>query len=249
MIDPVSDLLERRSAKPWRWRSAIMLALVLHVGVVAAALIGSPPKGRALTLPRVQVRIAAATTLQPPASVTAPEPSREVAAPKAAPPPAKQAPKPHAEKPKSPARKSTSRTVKPAPTSRPTVVAAGAANGSSVPDSARAKVASPAGGIGLGGGTSGTDEAFPYAYYLNRVLATIEGNWFRPPVAPEVHCRVLCRIDRSGSLVQVGIEEPSGVPAFDRAALRSVYASAPFPPLPQGYGGTTLTLHLEFGSK
>jgi len=60
---------------------------------------------------------------------------------------------------------------------------------------------------------------------------------------------VLCRIDRSGSVQQAGIEQPSGNPAFDRAALRAVYASAPFPPLPQAYRGTTLTLHLEFGSR
>jgi hypothetical protein len=26
-----------------------------------------------------------------------------------------------------------------------------------------------------------------------------------------------------------------------------VYAAIPLPPLPQGFGGTTLTLHLEFG--
>jgi len=78
-------------------------------------------------------------------------------------------------------------------------------------------------------------------------LALIESNWFRPPDAPESRCRVLCRLDRSGRLIEAGIEQPSQTPAFDRAALRAVYASSPFPPLPQGYGGGTLTLHLEFG--
>ncbi|MBP1619594.1 MAG: TonB terminal [Acidobacteria bacterium] len=58
---------------------------------------------------------------------------------------------------------------------------------------------------------------------------------------------MLSRIDRGGRLVESGIELPSGVAAFDRAALRAVYAAAPFPPLPQGFGGSTLTLHLDFG--
>jgi hypothetical protein len=29
--------------------------------------------------------------------------------------------------------------------------------------------------------------------------------------------------------------------------LRAVYAANPLPPLPQGFGGNTLTLHLDFG--
>jgi len=247
VIDPVSELLERRSATPWRWRPAVVMALVLHVGVVIVALLSPAPRGRALTLPRVQVRIAAAPALQPAAPAPARAPAQEVAAPKPAPPVAKPASKPRKDTPKPAARRSTSRAAKPAPTTAPTAAAAG--DGGTETAAEGSRVSSPAGGIGLGGRAGGTDEAFPYAYYLNRVLATIEGNWFRPPVSPETRCRVLCRIDRAGALVQVGIEEPSGAPAFDRAALRSVYASAPFPPLPQGYGGSTLTLHLEFGSK
>ena len=93
----------------------------------------------------------------------------------------------------------------------------------------------------------GTEEVFPFTYYLNRVLGSIEGNWFKPPVPPDTRCRVRCRIDRSGLLIEAGIEEPSAVAAFDRAALRAVYASAPYPPLPLGFTGASLTLHLEFG--
>jgi protein TonB len=103
------------------------------------------------------------------------------------------------------------------------------------------------GGIALGAGSGGGDESFPFTYYLNRVLAVIEGNWFRPPAPPATRCTVRCVIDRSGRLVDAGLEQESASPAFDRAALRAVYAAAPFPPLPEGFGGTTLTLHLEFG--
>jgi TonB family protein len=58
---------------------------------------------------------------------------------------------------------------------------------------------------------------------------------------------VRCRIDRSGRLLEAGIEEESVVAAFDRAALRAIFAAAPFPPLPQGFSGQSLTLHLDFG--
>ena len=99
----------------------------------------------------------------------------------------------------------------------------------------------------MGGGAGSSDEAFPFTYYLNRVLAVIESNWFRPAVPPGSRCTVRCVIDRSGRLVEAGLEQESPSPAFDRAALRAVYAAAPFPPLPQGFGGSRLTLHLEFG--
>lgn len=103
------------------------------------------------------------------------------------------------------------------------------------------------GTLGVSSGTDGGDTSFPYAYYLTRLLGLIESNWFRPPSPAGTRCRVLCRLDRSGRLLDTGIEESSGIPAFDRAALRAVYASAPLPPLPQGWVGSTLTLHLEFG--
>ncbi|NCO69752.1 MAG: TonB C-terminal domain-containing protein [Acidobacteria bacterium] len=110
------------------------------------------------------------------------------------------------------------------------------------------KEASPGGNIAVGPGENGADAAdFPYGYYLSRVLATIEANWFKPPGGTGMRCRVTCRIDRTGHLLEAGLDEPSAQPAFDRAALRAVYAAAPFPPLPQGYASPTLTLHLEFG--
>jgi TonB family protein len=108
-------------------------------------------------------------------------------------------------------------------------------------------VTSPSGGLALGIGSGGGEETFPFTYYLNRVLALIESNWFRPPAPADTHCRVRCVIDRSGRLVEAGLEQESASAAFDRAALRAVYAAAPLPPLPQGFGGTTLTIHLEFG--
>jgi protein TonB len=238
MTDPVSEELERRAhlELPWRW--AVLGALGIHLAALATLLIAPSHRQRALSLPRVLVRLSAAP-IAPAAS-----PSR-VSAPPAT---AAKLPVPHA-KPRAkeiseppprhplPAKKAA-REAPPHTEEPPAQPAAPTAPG---------QVTSPSGGLALGVGSGGGEETFPFTYYLNRLLALIESNWFRPPASAETHCRVRCVIDRSGRLVEAGLEQESASAAFDRAALRAVYAAAPFPPLPQGFGGTTLTLHLEFG--
>jgi outer membrane biosynthesis protein TonB len=41
-------------------------------------------------------------------------------------------------------------------------------------------------------------------------------------------------------------ESASGNGLFDRAALRAVIESSPLPPLPFGYSGTYINVHLTF---
>ena len=53
-------------------------------------------------------------------------------------------------------------------------------------------------------------------------------------------------IDRDGALRDAAIESESGNGTFDRAALRAVMESSPLPPLPFGYAGTSLNVHLTF---
>jgi protein TonB len=237
MIDPVSKELERREHLdvPWKW--AVFGALALHLAVAATFLLAPTKRPRALSLPRIQVRISAvpmpapararpapAAPTKPPAPVRSPKP----AAKRAAEPPPK-----HAIPPKKAAKQ-----VAPAPAEEPEPAAPAAPPGAP---------AASAGGIALGVGGTGGEDSFPFSYYLNRVVSLIESNWFRPPATAGSRCRVRCVIDRSGRLVEAGLEQESQVPAFDRAALRAVYAAVPFPPLPQAFGGNTLTLHLEFG--
>jgi protein TonB len=240
--DDVSLWLESRVHAPLRWSWALAGALALHL-IAAAAVIWTPTHPRrALRLPSVQVRLTAPLTPPPVPASPAPRPAaaqsrpaRDVTASK---------PKPKASPP--PARKTTSRKVAPAATAVPTAEPA-AGGGAGAGGAAGGDVRSPSGSLGLGSGEARSGESFPYTYYLSRFLAMIESNWYRPPAPQGTHCRVLCRIDRTGRLLEAGIEEPSATPAFDRSALRAVYASTPFPPLPQGFGGVTLTLHLEFG--
>jgi len=248
MIDPVSEELERRAQFDIGWQGAAIGAVAIHLAV-AAILLLAPNRGhRVLTLPRVQVRIASAA---PSAGATAPAAAR-VAAPAAKPaaPPrpaaksaktAEQAPPRHPIPDKREKQRGEPPSRPPSPpapeASRADTAAAAGPGG---------VITSASGGIGLGASGAG-EEPFPFTYYLNRVLAVVEGNWFRPPAAIGTVCRVRCVIDRAGHLTEAGLEAESQTPAFDRAALRAVYASAPFPPLPQGFGGSALTLHLEFG--
>lgn len=261
MTDPVSDELEQRLHSFVPWRSSLAVAVGFHLLVAAALVLAPRGRERRLVLPSVQVRIGVAAPVAAPAPARAPGvatraglpegPVTRVAAQKREPkePPAK----PRKELPEKVTRAVAAATPLPSEPPRPQRAAqettsgemVGAGDGASAGAAGGGKPSS--GGIGLGQGASGTDEEFPYAYYLNRLLGVIESNWFRPPAPPDTHCRVRCRIDRSGGLLEAGIEEASPWPAFDRAALRAVYASAPFPPLPQGFAGSSLTLHLEFG--
>ena len=247
MNDPVSSELEQRARLdlPWRW--AVAGALGIHLAVAGVLLLSPTHHRRALLLPSVQVRILAA-------------PAAGVARGRVPSAPAATAPKPRVQthparaKPAQP----VARHVVPNPAAArhapvpPPAAAAGEASGpagagapGAAPGGANA-IASASGGIALGAGGAG-EEPFPFSYYLNRVLALIEGNWFRPPASAGTVCQVRCVIARSGRLAEAGLESASASPAFDRAALRAVYAAAPFPPLPEGFGGTDLTLHLEFG--
>lgn len=254
MIDPVSAELEQRARLHLPWRSALAGALALHVAAGLALTLGGSHRPRALLLPSVQVRLTAALPVAArpagapagPArqasaaravATAAPAPARKTVPTEKTPPRGKPTPQPRSRHTETDPAESP-----PAPAS-PGAARPGNGAGAGGPAGGTGAVS---GGIALGAGT-GTEEVFPFTYYLNRVLGSIESNWFKPSVPPETRCRVRCRIDRSGRLVEAGIEEPSAIPAFDRAALRAVYASAPYPPLPLGFSGASLTIHLEFG--
>jgi len=241
MIDPVSAELELRERLSLPWKPALAAAVALHALAATVLLLVPARRTRPLLLPSVLVRFVA------PAALAHPHPSSATGTPQHATAPmptAAQSAPPRAlahTKPTPPKAAAEKRLASAGPT------AAVAAN----PPTAGAGAATAPGltghGVGVDAGTGNDGEAFPFSYYLERVLAAIEQSWFKPAVAPETRCRVLCRVERSGRLVEAGIEEVSAVPAYDRAALRAVYAASPFPPLPQAYTGTVLTLHLEFG--
>jgi TonB family protein len=86
---------------------------------------------------------------------------------------------------------------------------------------------------------------FPYTIYIERMKTLIGSRWLRPQVGVGAVV-VYFAIDRDGTIRDAKIETPSGDGTFDRAALRAVLESSPLPPLPFGYAGTYLGVHLTF---
>jgi TonB family protein len=110
----------------------------------------------------------------------------------------------------------------------------------------------PGGGFGPGGpgyGPGGLAN-FPYVWYLNTITERVSSNWFSSLVDPGIsgsfQTVVYFRIQKNGQVVDVQIEQSSGVTPLDLSAVRAVKASAPFPPLPKEYEETYLGIHLIF---
>jgi TonB family protein len=126
-----------------------------------------------------------------------------------------------------------STTPVPTPAPEPEPAAAGGGGGLSLGD-------------GGGGQIPGVPADFHFTYYVERMLALIESRWYKPAAPAGTRARVRFRIQRDGRLDLIELEQSSGHPSFDRAALRALYASNPLPPLPPGYGPGSLTVHLSF---
>jgi protein TonB len=79
----------------------------------------------------------------------------------------------------------------------------------------------------------GGDLAF--AWYRASVTAALYSNWRRPilsGITDPLETGVGFEILRDGTVVNLRIESPSGVPSLDRSALRALADASPLPPLP-----------------
>ena len=87
--------------------------------------------------------------------------------------------------------------------------------------------------------------------YLIRVLSAVRRNWWA--VMPESaklgrqgRVGIQFSVARNGSVPKLVIVGNSGTEAFDRAAVASISASNPFPPLPTEFRGEQIRLQLNF---
>lgn len=87
--------------------------------------------------------------------------------------------------------------------------------------------------------------------YLTRILAAVRRNWFA--VIPESvklgrsgRVQLQFVISRDGRVPKLVIAAPSGADALDRAAVASISASNPFPPLPDEFRGEQIRLQFTF---
>jgi protein TonB len=235
-MDPVSKMLAERERSRPRLAPWVIVATTLHGSLAAAIfLAGRAASARPAQLPVVSVRIV--QPRQPPTrrpGTTRPQPTRAAPPPTAVP------------------------TALPEPTAPP-IEQAASEDAMPAADSQATPRPTPAvppddgtggRGLSLGGGTTrqapGIPADFRFTYYVERMLALIESRWYKPAVSPGTRAMVRFRIQRNGRVEGIELEESSGNPSFDRAALRALYATNPLPPLPPAYGKSSLTVHLAF---
>ena len=240
-MDPVSKIIEDRERSQPRFLPWVVLAAVLHVSVAAAIfLFGRAAAARPAQLPVVSVRIV--QPRQQPAR--RPARSRPRATPVPAPtPPPTAVPQPEPEpEPTAAIVPEVSEDAMAAPESEPP----------RSPTAVPPTDPTPGGGRGLslgegaGSRVPGIPADFHFTYYIERMLALIEARWYKPAAPPQTRALVRFRILRDGRLEAIDLEQSSGLPSFDRAALRALYAANPLPPLPPAYGKQSLTVHLSF---
>jgi TonB family protein len=85
-----------------------------------------------------------------------------------------------------------------------------------------------------------------YAYYRLAMRNKISAAWSPPRASSELVCVVRFQIVRSGAVVGARVENSSGLPFFDHAALRAVLEASPLPPLPADFPDDVVTVHFEF---
>jgi TonB family protein len=116
-----------------------------------------------------------------------------------------------------------------------------------VPSNVRPQLEFAPVGEGVSGGVATDDPNFEFAYYLQMVRSQIAHNW-TPPDGAGSGAKVVLhfRVARGGGISQLRLETGSGNPIFDQSALRAVVITQTLPPLPLGYAGADLGIHLGF---
>lgn len=87
---------------------------------------------------------------------------------------------------------------------------------------------------------------FESHYYLGLLRDKVYRNWDIEDRPFRMECIVRFQINRKGNVENIKLEQSSGFYNFDRAAMRAIAASEPFPPLPSNYGHDRLTIFFRF---
>ena len=95
----------------------------------------------------------------------------------------------------------------------------------------------------------GTDENFPFAWYISLIEGKVVNNWKPRQLGfgkrAIVSCTVHFRVARNGTVSQVTLVRNSGVGVFDRESLRAVKTTK-LQPLPPQYKGASLGITFIF---
>ena len=236
MEDRVAEVLAQRAALDSGFAAGVLVSILLHGGLTGAAIYAAMHQTSIQRAPVLNIRFAPVAAA--PAAIT--KPAAKPAAPKI------EAPKPQPVKPVETKKPPEKNTVPISPFGK------SEKKGSENPVAAPPKPVTstapigpvvPVGGSGVTGLEGGD---FPYTLYIDRMHTLIGSHWFRPQSAAEATVVIYFVIDRDGTIRDARVETTSNNSTFDRAALRSVLESSPLPPLPFGYSGTWLGVHLTF---
>lgn len=104
------------------------------------------------------------------------------------------------------------------------------------------------GSPGGGGGRDGVDAmAEPdFGPYIAELQRRIRRNWAPPVEDRSKRVVALFKVSRDGRLLSLRLQQSSGSPAADQAALAAVRASAPFKQLPPNYRGNDIDVQFIF---
>jgi protein TonB len=256
MDDRVGDLLAERARLGGGAGAGIAVSLLLHGSLAAAVVYAAMHATAPQETSTLKIQFASPATVSAPAPIASPvTASREPAVitpppdPRQPPPRRLTIPEPAAEPPK-PVVKSEPKTV---PLSS---FGKSPKKGSETPSAPHPQppipqVAAKPGVVGgteipVGGaGVTGIEGDFPYTIYIDRMRVLISQRFLRPQ-GNDLTTTISFTINRDGSIRDAKNEIPSGNGTFDRAALRAVLEASPLPPLPFGYNGTYLGVHLTF---
>jgi TonB family protein len=133
--------------------------------------------------------------------------------------------------------------------------AGAATSGSLAGPGANSPTAAPSGSAGAGAGASAgagvsTDlPNFPYQWYITRMRVMLWQAWQQRMPRMDAEGDVVFSILPNGSFTDLEVESSSGDRDFDKAALDSVQAAAPFPALPIDFHEPFLKIHLKLKSE
>jgi protein TonB len=85
---------------------------------------------------------------------------------------------------------------------------------------------------------------FPFAWYLHVIQRKVREKW--APAGHTGRAVVRFEIARDGQVRPPKLENSSGDPVYDQAAMRAITEAIPFPPLPEEFKESVLLIHLGF---
>jgi protein TonB len=104
------------------------------------------------------------------------------------------------------------------------------------------------GGMSFGEGGGGSFGS-RFGWYTDVVARKVHDAWqneVNPGVSTARRVYILFDISRSGAPSHVKVEQSSGVPSLDQAAVRAIQRIDTFGPLPQGYNGNYVSVEFWF---